>query len=313
MGAYYDDSAILETLALRLNKCWAHYQYLLAEAEMRGLLPPSSAPCTPAPNRVLVILRTDSSPILSASQTDFENRFPPAIVTQVSPYQNHSSALSTIPSADEPRLGNRKRWSLLRGLSVFGSSPGNSRPGEVTPPGSPDENGLATSNNNNNSPDPNSAVTSIGPYRPDTPPHQAFSFKFSLELCSVPQNPDRRSLNRTLTPPQLPHNAETILRSRQSSESNGSANCSASGNSNASENSAGSRSRTRTKMPEVKPLKPQHHEMNKARYSGRALAEWCQVVNECRGFYGRRRQEGVPRDHLVETPTMGVETFRLMG
>ncbi|EXJ80628.1 hypothetical protein A1O3_06912 [Capronia epimyces CBS 606.96] len=293
------DLEILETLAARLNKCWAHYQYLLAEAEMRSILPPSSAPCTPAPNRVLVILRTDSQPILSASKTDFENRFPPSIVTQASPYQNHSSALNTIPSADEPRQGTRKRWSLFRGLNVFGSSANNSRPGEVTPPGSPEENAVVA--NIDITPDPNSAITATRPCRPATPPHQAFSFKFSLEFSSAPQNLDRRSLNRVLAAPQLPHNAETILRSRQRSDSNDSGN------------SIGSTFRMGTRTKEIRPLKPQGHEVNTARYSGRALAEWCQVRNECRSFYGRRKQEGVPRDHLVETPTLGVETFRIVG
>ncbi|EXJ90230.1 hypothetical protein A1O1_03329 [Capronia coronata CBS 617.96] len=293
------DLQILETLALRLNKCWAHYQYLAAEAEMRGLLPPSSAPCSPAPNRVLVILRTDSQPILSASRTNFANHFPSAIVTQGSPYQNHSSVLSTIPSADEPRPGVKKRWSLFRGLNVFGVSPGNNRPGEVTPPGSPEEIGVTTSSDS--IPDPNGAITAARAYRPVTPPHQPFSFKFSLEMCSTPQNLDRRTPNRELAAPQLPHNAETILRSRQSSESSGSGS------------STGSDSRTGSKVAEVRPLKPQPCEMNTARYSGRALAEWTQVLNECRGFYARRKQEGVPRDHQVETPTMGVETFRLIG
>lgn len=290
---------ILETLSLRLKKCWAHYQYLVAEAEMRGLLPPSSAPCTPAPSRMLVILRTDSQPILSASKMDFESRLPPAVVTQASPYQNHSSALSTIPSADEPRQGNKKRWSLFRGLTAFGASSGNSRPGEVTPPGSPDENGSTPGGDN--TPGPNSAITANRPYRPDTPPHQAFSFKFSLEWLGMGNSLERRSQNRLLTIPQLPHNAETILRSRQ--------NC----NVKNSGETAGSESKMETRKPEVKPLKPRDHELNTARYSGRALAEWAHVVHDCRSFYSRRKQDGVPRDSLVETPTMGVENFRFMG
>ncbi|KAL2410801.1 hypothetical protein ABEF95_000304 [Exophiala dermatitidis] len=293
------DLEILETLSLRLKKCWAHYQYLVAEAEMRGLLPPSSAPCTPAPSRMLVILRTDSQPILSASKMDFESRLPPAVVTQASPYQNHSSALSTIPSADEPRQGNKKRWSLFRGLTAFGASSGTSRPGEVTPPGSPDENGSALGGDN--TPGPNSAITANRLYRPDTPPHQAFSFKFSLEWLGMGNSLERRSQNRLLTIPQLPHNAETILRSRQNCKGKNSGE------------SAGSESKMETRAPEVKPLKPRDHEVNTARYSGRALAEWAHVVHDCRSFYSRRKQDGVPRDSLVETPTMGVETFRFMG
>jgi hypothetical protein len=61
------------------------------------------------------------------------------------------------------------------------------------------------------------------------------------------------------------------------------------------------------------PVKPQEHEMGTARYAGRALVEWAQVMHECHSFYTRRKQEGVPKDSLVETPTLGVENFRMMG
>ena len=47
-----------------------------------------------------------------------------------------------------------------------------------------------------------------------------------------------------------------------------------------------------------------------SKYAGRALAEWAQVVSECDNFFERRRDEGVPCDSMVETPTLGVESFR---
>jgi hypothetical protein len=53
--------------------------------------------------------------------------------------------------------------------------------------------------------------------------------------------------------------------------------------------------------------------MGSARYAGRALAEWGQVVAECQGFFERRKDEGVPTNRLVETPTLGVESFRMYG
>ncbi|OAG40195.1 hypothetical protein AYO21_05673 [Fonsecaea monophora] len=303
------DLEILQTLAARLNKCWANYQYLAAEAEMRGVVAPSSAPCSPAPSRVLLIIRTDSQPIMTPSKTHFERYLPPAIVTQSSPYQNHSSVLSTIPTADSPAQGNRKRWSLFRGLNVFGT-PGNNRPGEVTPPGSPEEHSVTPAND---SPGPNSAI--LAPKRPATPPHQAFSFKFSLEL--LPGRTSIESKNRVLTAPQLPPNARSILTARRSSESAGSNTSNSTGSGPGSGSSRGSAmssdDRVRARAMEVKPLKPRDHEMSTARYSGRSLAEWNQVLNECRSFYGRRKQEGVPRDSLVETPTLGVENFRMLG
>ena len=198
---------------------------------------------------------------------------------------------------------------MFRGLSVFGT-PGNNRPGEVTPPGSPDDNGASTSNETS---DPNSAITA--PKRPVTPPHQAFSFKFSLEYFAA--RPNLENKNRMVTAPLLPPNVQAILRSRQSSDS-GISGGSGSGFSqtshSASSGTSGSiTSRRKARAQEVRPLKPKEHEMSTARYSGRSLAEWAQVLHECRSFHSRRKQEGVPRDSLVETPTMGVENFRLNG
>lgn len=51
----------------------------------------------------------------------------------------------------------------------------------------------------------------------------------------------------------------------------------------------------------------------RAKYSGRALAEWALVVAECNNFSERRRSEGVPGLRWVEVPTLGVEGFRRFG
>lgn len=59
--------------------------------------------------------------------------------------------------------------------------------------------------------------------------------------------------------------------------------------------------------------KPNVESMPNARYAGRALAEWAQIVGECQGFFERRKDEGVPVNRLVETPTLGVESFRMHG
>ena len=49
---------------------------------------------------------------------------------------------------------------------------------------------------------------------------------------------------------------------------------------------------------------------SRARYAGRALAEWTLIVGECQSFFERRKNEGVPGNRFVETPTLGVEVFR---
>lgn len=51
----------------------------------------------------------------------------------------------------------------------------------------------------------------------------------------------------------------------------------------------------------------------RAKYAGRALAEWALVVGECNNFVERRRAEGVPTLRWVEVPTLGVEGFRRFG
>ena len=51
----------------------------------------------------------------------------------------------------------------------------------------------------------------------------------------------------------------------------------------------------------------------RAKYAGRALAEWALVVGECNNFVERRRAEGVPGLKWVEVPSLGVEGFRRFG
>lgn len=261
---------------------------------------------------------------------NFEKYLPSTLISQNSPYQNHSSALSSIPAADSPNQQSRKRWSLFKGFNtVFGPLPGNHRPGEVTPPGTPDEKTTPNSSTEN-LPGPNSAITTTQvPSRPATPPHQAFSFKFSLEWNNQRSAEQRNP--RKITAPNLPTNAHNILQklqNRQSSSSGGSGSTvsisatsahsssgtgSGTGSGNGSGSSTSEDAKMRTRTGEIRPLKPTQIEVSIARYSGRALAEWRQVLVECGHFYHRRRLEGVPRDNLIETPTMGVETFRLAG
>jgi hypothetical protein len=52
---------------------------------------------------------------------------------------------------------------------------------------------------------------------------------------------------------------------------------------------------------------------NSSRYAGRALAEWTFVSHECQNFFDRRKNEGVPVNRQVETPTLNVEAFRRPG
>lgn len=64
---------------------------------------------------------------------------------------------------------------------------------------------------------------------------------------------------------------------------------------------------------EMKPTKPAGVFVRNAVYSGQALAEWMQVVNECNSFVDRRTDEGVDRLYDMEVPLLNVEGFRKLG
>ncbi|EFW99551.1 GPI inositol-deacylase [Grosmannia clavigera kw1407] len=51
----------------------------------------------------------------------------------------------------------------------------------------------------------------------------------------------------------------------------------------------------------------------RAKYSGKALAEWSLVVNECNSFVDRRRDEGVSALKDVEVPCLGIEGLRRLN
>ena len=280
------DIAIYETLADRLNSSWASYLYLKDEAEEHDNTLPSSAPCSPAPGRRLIIIRNDSQPIPVSMFTSFDKVLSQMPSTQPT---TPSIAISNgAASRESTRNPTKKRWSFMRSIIPF-STPGNARPGEVTPPGSPDESSNVISSDIASLSDtisirssaiPNDAL----PRRPSTPPHQPFSFKFSLEWLERPNWPSK---NRRLCPPKLPPPAQDLIQLRQEEKGK--------------------------ELKEVEPRRPTPQSLGNARYAGRALAEWAQIVGECQGFFERRKEEGVPMNRLVETPTLGVESFRMYG
>ena len=234
---------------------------------------PSSAPCTPAPSRTLIVIRTDSQPFQLSS---FDSLVSPEGLNQATPYKRHSSLLSSVPEADSPSQSTKKRWSLFRG---FLASPGNPRPGEVTPPPTKADEQPPLDTESLDSLSLHSFEDRGNP-RPVSPAHQVFSFKFSLEWLDRPAGPSR---NRKLSPPMLPAGAQVALLMAKGEPA------------------------------EVNPKKPLLQHLASAKYAGRALAEWSQVVAENEYFFQRRKDEGVPNNRLVETPTLGVESFRMIG
>lgn len=73
------------------------------------------------------------------------------------------------------------------------------------------------------------------------------------------------------------------------------------------------RGRSEVERQVVQPVEPTGFLRQRATYTGRALAEWGIVVNECNSFVERRRDEGVCGLQEVEVPSLGVENLRRMG
>lgn len=168
--------------------------------------------------------------------------------------------------------------------------------------------------------------------RPKTP-HQPFFFKFSLEWMDRPQWPTK---NKRLFAPCLPVASQLHVQDRRSSAKSSEFETASEhppspedSDDNTPEDLPGHlqdpplgptaepaveiQSRTPTTkdspLPDL-PVPSAYDQVVASKYAGRALAEWAHIVSECDSFFARRRDEGVPSDRAVETPNLGVESFR---
>lgn len=177
-------------------------------------------------------------------------------------------------------------------------------------------------------PTPNTSSDDL--IRPKTP-HQPFFFKFSLEWMDRPQWPTK---NKRLFTPCLPVASQIHVQHRRSpskpcefDDDTGSEAVTDSEMTPdektfdfhsdskllSTEPVSEMQNRVHTTkdspLPEL-PFRPVYDHLVPSKYAGRALAEWAHIVSECDSFFARRRDEGVPTDRAVETPTLGVESFR---
>ncbi|KAI4115230.1 MAG: hypothetical protein LQ345_004128 [Seirophora villosa] len=276
------DDRITRTLALRLHRVWGRFLYLQADTLGKGGPRLSTAPCSPAPSRRLLILRNDSQPSPGGMFLTFDSILSPSSSTVATAYERHGSIGPIIGSEesqgsrDMPSVG-KKSWTLLKNMIPFAAST------------------LDTTRSTNKQQEIEKAKTgdsavqtklyrarssrsSTG--RNDTA-FRAHSFKFSLEWID-----NEKSLfgkERQLYQPRLPLSTSGDFVPH-----------------NGTQDDLG--------LPE-----PVGMIVNQGKYAGRALAEWDLLVDEYRDFSNRRLAEGVPRAALVETPTLGVETFRRTG
>ena len=312
-----DNSTIYEVLSNRLQRIWEYYLAFQAKAETELTAPLSSAPCTPAPGRRIIIIRCDNPLSSSNVFVSFDRVVPP--ITQDQSSRDHSTVKADSIESQQPQ---KRRWGVLK--AMFGSS---SRSDGSTSSDDSDSNGVdgtTTPEEGTNSPGNlrNSFEEAV---RPKTP-HQPYTFRFSLEWMDRPQWPSK---NKRLFTPCLPVGAQLHMRRRHSAAGVSEYDTASDYESENYSDETGSSS-YREKPDEggsVKELAPFVIDKEKAstkeepptapfdklaasKYAGRALAEWAQVVSECDSFFARRRDEGVPSDRMVETPTLGVESFR---
>ncbi|KAG2412280.1 hypothetical protein HFD88_009837 [Aspergillus terreus] len=310
------DSLIYETIWNRLQRTWRYYLAFQAKAEEEMSMPLSSAPCSPAPGRRIIIIRCDNHLPPSNLFVSFDRVVPPA-----PPDQTGLSGLAKDPSGDS-QLFPKKRWNLLK--AVFGASSSSKSSGDVSPTSSSDESEASVSDamaGADKCLDPHwRPRNASGELVPPKMVHQPYSFRFSLEWMDRPQWPSK---NKRLFTPCLPVAAQLHLQLRKSmNRPEGSDTTSTSSTLDIEDES-----KSEATLDEQMALAPAVGEPEKLnnkpdpklalndtlagnKYAGRALAEWAQIVSECDSFFARRRDEGVPCDRMVETPTLGVESFR---
>jgi hypothetical protein len=174
------------------------------------------------------------------------------------------------------------RWSILRSLIGGGSkqaakskSPAPAAKDKENAGKTASTNGLKSSSEALPNDKPAASENAVPASAPST--HRSYSFRFSLEWV------DKRFgtyQNMRLQPPRLPLPAQVLLQEKG------------------------------INVEPVLSTPPTGDAVTSSTYAGRALAEWTFVSHECQNFFDRRKNEGVPTNRQVETPTLIVEAFR---
>ncbi|KAF2097577.1 DUF1765-domain-containing protein, partial [Rhizodiscina lignyota] len=286
------DTTILAKLMERLSTVWSFFLFTRQLPGTDIVVDHEATPGSPAPGRRLLIIRTDPSTnpnggtllsfddTTSATQSTRPRRNSWVDKMATGDWRPDSADSSDSGEQDEaPR-----RWSLLRNVIDATSIRSKSQ--------SPKPTGRDTPDSGRSSPPvkpdpPRSEFRHHTRQRsgsmPAAPRHRTYCFKFSLEHV------DRRFHNQAsidLRPPRLPLAAQQHLLSNYNLDA---------------------------MYSDIRPTQPDGAAAGCGTYTGRALAEWTAVVTECQNFFERRIREGVPSHRLVETPMLGVETFKRPG
>ncbi|CAP94374.1 hypothetical protein E8E15_003152 [Penicillium rubens] len=321
------DSNVYEILSDRLLRVWEYYIGFQSKAEEGMTAPLSSAPCTPAPGRRIIIIRCENQLSPANLFVSFDRVVPPVPSDQLTSHRRTGSSDSN-GSDGQP---SKRRWGILK--AMFGSS-SNTRSGDGISSSSSDDSENAVSDSTMTADTKcmddheQTAINGMDEIIRPKAPHQPFFFKFSLEWMDRPQWPTK---NKRLFTPCLPVASQLHVEHRRSPDKSDYDTASENLGQSDFENdeqqpdsltndqdtptqpTSDTWPRTPTTknspLPEL-PSQPSYDHLVSSKYAGRALAEWAHIVSECDSFFARRRDEGVPSDRMVETPTLGVESFR---
>ncbi|KAJ5944177.1 hypothetical protein N7516_004345 [Penicillium verrucosum] len=296
------DSNVYELLSDRLLRVWEYYVAFQSKAEEDMTAPLSSAPCTPAPGRRIIIIRCENQLSPVNLFVSFDRVVPPVPSDQLTSHRRTGSSDSN-GSDGQPA---KKRWGILK--AMFGSS-SNTRSGEGVSSSSSDE-------SENGAPDPTmtadskcmdeheqTPTTSMEEILRPKAPHQPFFFKFSLEWMDRPQWPTK---NKRLFTPCLPVASQLHVEHRRSpdkseydtaSENPGHSDLESDeqepdtltvNQDTPTQPTSDTWPRTPTTknspLPEL-PSQPSYNHLVPSKYAGRALAEWAHIVSECDSFF----------------------------
>ena len=316
------DVEIFERLSENLQRQYGYYLHLRDAAHHSPTLLPSTAPCNPAPGRRLLIVRTDhmqeknrgafmSFDGVLTPHPDSKRKSMMADIAHEARPTSHDSTDSE--PENEPTI---KKWGILRtiiGTSKQETTASSNKTGQSE---------TASTNTNKEKSRPQilkNISDSSAESREDRPSFRPFTFKFSLEWAD---RLDRRLQTpgpMRIAPPKLPSPAQNLLNDSRSRSN--SSDHSAAGPRPGTQESVYTDARSANsdstrgggvEMPQ-QPIQPRGEAVSQAKYTGRALAEWMLVVIECGSFFERRISEGVPGNRWVETPSLGVESFKKPG
>ena len=278
VGILKECREILKVTLFQLYRVWSYFLFLEGFSRLQNSAPPSTTPCSPAPSRRLLIVRHDVQAASSGTFLSFNSLQAEPFRGQATAYERRGALSPFLEGALEHTANNqgtKKRWPSIRSMVSFASWTGDRSSGMSGKDGKLEK----TQNSSFKSP------AGLKPVR-EMPgdknvSYRSLSFKFSLEW-SRNEKPTFEA-QRPLQPPRLPPSAQMppqLLETDQDVKS---------------------------------PCKPTGAAATSSKYAGRALAEWDQVINECQNFFERRQKEGVPTDLQVETPALGVESFRRLA